>query len=226
MLRKLVGDENIFSNSNYMENALMAIKFTDKQYTAHAAENLKKIFSGLKLCIKREHYYQKPNYETQIQKIPNWMQDCKRENSFVFENHILPHQEGLATISANDNILVINSSHNVSDGGFLVSALSFCLSDMLHEKNNKNPLIYSLDAFKEEIEEAEKKFDPSNILPANKLTSCKYDTNDPYLAPQGSPFVYFDGVIPFRKISRYDKSTKKLRNLTEFNDITFSTQQN
>lgn len=136
-----------------------------------------------------------------------------------FENHTLPHQEVLATISANDNILVINSSHNVSDGGFLVSALSFCLSDISHEKINKNPPIYSLDAFKEEIEEAEMKFDPSNIWPANKLTSCEYDTNDPYLAPPGSPFVYFDGVIPFRKISCYDKSTKKLRNLSEFSNV-------
>lgn len=80
-------------------------------------------------------------------------------------------------------------------------------------KNNKNPPIYSLDAFKEEFEEAEKKFDPSNIWPANKLTSCRY------LAPQGSPFVYFDGVIPFRKISCYNKNTKKLRNLTEFSNV-------
>lgn len=52
MLRKLVGDENIFSNSNYMENALMAIKFTDKKYTAHAAENLKKYFQLKTLLSK------------------------------------------------------------------------------------------------------------------------------------------------------------------------------
>lgn len=49
-----------------------------------------------------------------IYQIPNWVQDCKEANRWAFDNCTLPLTEGLGTIAANDQIIVINSSHNLS----------------------------------------------------------------------------------------------------------------
>lgn len=125
MQRALKGVELFFSNPSYQENLLLGIKFEDPKQVLKAAENFKKIFSGFRLKIVDGHFVTKENQEIPIHKIPNWIQDCRSANCWVFDNHTLPINEGLATMAANDSILVINSSHTLSDGGYSFKPMSF-----------------------------------------------------------------------------------------------------
>lgn len=219
MQRALKGVELHFSNPSYQENLLLGIKFEDPKLVSKVAENFKKIFSGFRLKVIDDHFVSKENAEIPIHKIPNWIQDCRSANFWVFDHHTLPLNEGMATIAANDNILVINSSHTLSDGGFMVSALSQCLNDMSNLPNNSNAPLYSSDAFKHEFEEAEKKFDRKNIWPMNKLTSCKYDTNDCHLAPPGTQYIDYEEIFPVDQLACYDSSKKKPQSLSEVSSI-------
>lgn len=148
-----------------------------------------KIFSGLRLKIKDGHYFKKEPQDIPIYTIPKWIQVCKAANLYVFNNNIVSCDQALATLSANDNILVVSSSHALSDGGYMVSALSKCFNDFSHEKINNEAPLYSSDVFKDEFEVAEKKVNKDFIYPLNKLLSCKYDTNDSHLAPLGTQYI-------------------------------------
>ncbi|KAK8887505.1 hypothetical protein M9Y10_038553 [Tritrichomonas musculus] len=215
MIRPLKGIENIFSNPNSQDNILLGIKFTDSKYVLQVAENFKKIFSGLRLQVTDGKYYRKKEQEIPIYKIPNWIQDCKSANLYVFNNQMVPYTESLASLSMNDKILVVSSSHALSDGGYMVSVLSRCMDDFSQEKANNEAPLYSSDAFKEEFNEAEKKFDKKIIWPMDKLTTCKYDTNDSHLAPPGTQYIENEVVIPVEKLACYNKKTKKPQSLSD-----------
>ena len=215
MIRPIKGIEHFLTNPNSQDNILLGIKFTDSKYVQQVASNFKKIFSGLRLKIKDGKYFKKESKDIPIYKIPNWIQDCKTANLYVFHNNVLPCDKALATLSANDNILVVSSSHALSDGGYMVSVLSQCLNDFSHEKVNSEAPLYSSDAFKEEFEEAENKFDKSLIYPMDKLISCKYDTNDSHLAPLGTQYIENEECIPVEKLACYDPITKKPQSLSD-----------
>ena len=212
MIRPLKGIEHIFTNPNSQDNLLLGIKFTDSKYVHQVAENFKKIFSGLRLKIKDGNYFKKESQEIPIYKIPNWIQDCKAANLYVFNNNVVSCDQALATLSANDNILVVSSSHALSDGGYMVSALSQCLNDFSHEKINNEAPLYSSDAFKDEFEDAEKKVKKNNIYPLNKLLSSKYDKNDSHLAPLGTQYIENEECIPVDKLACYNPKLKKNSN--------------
>lgn len=219
MQRALKGVENYFANPNYQENLLLSIKFDDPKHVQTALDNFKKIFSGFRLKILEGHYYTKSSTSIPVHSIPNWIQDCRSANMWVFEHHTLPLFEGLATVAVNDHIIVINSSHTLSDGGFMVNALQECLSDMKDVKENKSAPLYSSDAFKSEFEDAEKKFDKKKIWPMDKLTTCKYDVNDPHLAPIGTQFIDLEEVFPVDQLACYDRAKKKPQSISEVSSI-------
>ncbi|KAK8880502.1 hypothetical protein M9Y10_003178 [Tritrichomonas musculus] len=215
MIRPLKGFENNFANPILQDNIFLSIKFSDSNTFHRVASNFLKIFSGLRLKIKDGHYYQKEEREIPIHPIPNWIQDCKLANQYVFNNQMPSYKESLASISANDKILVINSCHTLCDGGSMISVLSKCLDDFTNEKPNEGAPIYFLDAFKDQCEEAEIKFDKNNLWPMNKLTSCKYDTNDKHLAPPGTQLYEMNGCIPCEDLACYNKATKKIHGLSD-----------
>ena len=93
--------------------------------------------------------------------------------------------------------------------------LSKCLEDFRNEKPNDNAPIYFIDAFKEQCEEAETKFDKNHLWPMNKITSCKYDTNDIHLAPPGTQLFEMNGCIPCENLAFYNKETKKPHGLSD-----------
>lgn len=101
----------------------------------------------------------------------------------------------------------------------MVSALKHCMDDMLYEKENKSPPMLITDVFKEEFQQVDNKFNPKDIYPMNKLTSCKYNPNDPHLAEPGTKFIDFDGVIPIEELSCYNKKSKKLEYFTEMQSL-------
>lgn len=215
MLRPLKGIELHFANKAYHENILMAIKFSHPKYVPMAIENFKKIFCGFRLKIVDNHYCRKDSNEITVHQIPGWIQDCQFANSWVFRNHTIPITEGLTTIACNDSIVVVNSSHNLNDGGFMVKALNQCIDDLSNEKVYSDPPLYSSDAFKDDFEEATRKFDKKLIHPMNKLTKCQYDTNDPHLAPPGTHYIDHNDIIHSSALSCYDEKTKRPKSLSE-----------
>lgn len=175
------------------------------------------------LCLRLQvidgKYYQKKEQDIPIYKIPNWIQDCKAATHYVFDNQMPHYKDALASLSINDRIVVISSSHALSDGGYMVSALSKCLDDFSSEKVNKNAPLYSSDGFKEECDEAEKKFDVKNMWPMDKLTMCKYDTNDAHLAPLGTQYIEKEHCMPVDQLACYDKKAKKPVNLSDISCV-------
>lgn len=132
----------------------------------------------------------------------------------------MPHyKEALASLLINDNIVVISSSHALSDGVCMVSALSKCLDDFSSEKVNKNAPLFSSDGFKEEGDEAEKKFDVKNIWPMEKFTICKYDTNNAHLAPLRTQYIDKEHYTPVDQLACYNKKAKNPKDLSDFSRV-------
>ena len=150
MIRPLKGFEHSFANPFLQDNILLSIKFSDSETLHKVASNFTKIFSGLRLKIKDGHFYQKEKSEIPIYQIPNWIQDCKLANQYVFKNQMLSYEESLCTFSANDKILVVSSSHILCDGGYMITALSKCLDYFLNEKINDDGSIYFINAIKDQ----------------------------------------------------------------------------
>ena len=211
MLRPLEGIENVFSNKLANELIEFAIKFDDAKHIPKVVKNLKKLFIGLRLKVIDQHYYEKQ--EESLLKLPNWIQDCKTACDWIYQNHSLPIDKGLATIAANDRIVVINSSHNTSDSGFILKAIKHCLDDDIGNLENfKYPMPESV-AFKNEIARAEK--NNPHITPMKELTSFLYDKNDPHFSTDPPVKMNIDDCIPVEKLTCYDSKLKRPKGLTE-----------
>ena len=81
--------------------------------------------------------------------------------------------EGLANIAANDRILVIHTSHVISDGGFCVDACQYVLDDMTNQPENSEPPYTMQEAFQQEINDSIRYYS-NNPKPKSNLPITTY----------------------------------------------------
>lgn len=215
MIRRLDPLEKLFFNPASQNDIYFSLKFTSKKYVEQATQNFVKIFSGLRLKVVNDCYYRR-DIETPVKKLPNWIQDCKMASKWA-EDHIYePFSEGLANIATNDRIIVVRSSHNLSDGGFLLEAVKHIFDDMSDQPKVTEPPYTMKEAFTQEIDDAVNHYKAHpNSKPDLELTTCKYDSDNPFLAPVGTRKVETDYVIPSHELCCYDKKSKKPKALSE-----------
>lgn len=216
MIRRLDPLEKLFFNPASQNDIYFSIKFSDKKHLERALSNFVKIFSGLRLKVTNDCYCKRDN-EPPVHQLPNWIQDCKMASKWAEDHICVPFTEGLANIASNDKIITVQSSHNLSDGGFLLSAIDHIFDDMTNDKKISDPPYTMREAFKQEIDDSIKYYDEHRKNQNNILqpTTCKYDTDSPYLAPVGSRKVETDYVIHSHDLCCYDKNEKKPKFLSE-----------
>ena len=215
MIRHLDQLEKAFFNPIAQNDIYFSIKFTDKKYTTKATENLLKLFSGFRLKLKNDSYYKKEMSDT-VHKLPNWIQDCKKASVWAQDNIFTPNSESLANIAANDRIVVLRSSHVITDGGFVTEAVKHVLDDMSTHPLNSDPPYTMKEAFQQEINDSIQYYSTHpNPAPTLPITTYRYDCDSPFLATTGTRKVESDYDIHSYDLSCYDKKTKKLNALSE-----------
>lgn len=124
--------------------------------------------------------------------------------------------EGLSNIATNDRIIVVCSSHNLSDGGFLLNAIDHIYDDMSDLPKQSLPPYTMKEAFPQEINNAVHFYDQHpNQKPNLQLTTCKYDTESLFLAPAGTRKVETDYIIHAKDLCCYNKKEKRPKSLSK-----------
>ncbi|KAH0788221.1 hypothetical protein GPJ56_007849 [Histomonas meleagridis] len=208
MLRPLAGIEKAFAHPLFPEWMNLAIKFTDPKYVGKTLSNFRKIFVGLRTKVEDEKYIR--TTDATVQKLPNYIQDCRTACEWIAKNHMPKITERLATIAANDHIIVVNSSHALSDSGFLIDAINHALDDNIKEPDFPIP---THDAFKPELEQAERV--KPKLYPYNQCSHYIINMSDPHLAPKHIKPFPMDDRIPAEKLQCYVSKAKRPKSLTE-----------
>ena len=158
MIRRLDPLEKLFFNPASQNDIYFSLKFSEKKYLEKAKENFVKIFSGLRLKVSNDCYC-KRDTEPPVYQLPNWIQDCQMASKWAEDHICVPFTEGLANIAANDKVLVVQSSHNLSDGGFLLNAIDHIFDDMSNMPKISQPPYTMREAFPQEIEDSIRYYD-------------------------------------------------------------------
>lgn len=225
MLRPLEGIEKRFahpSNSSFIE---FAIKLQDHKSVEKVVSNFNKIFIGLRLKVVNEHYAKADQEKiiTNVIKLPMWIQDCKTACDWIYDNYTLPINERLTTIASNDRIVVVNSNHNVSDSGFILQSVEYCLDEdivkalpeyayHLSEEEKLVPIRESV-AFKTEIGRAEK--NKPVLHPYQHCTSFPYNIQDARFVSHCPTNIHYDDEIPVEKLTCFNQKANRPKQMSE-----------
>lgn len=208
MLRALEPIEKVFTSSNNSEFMLMALKFNDPAVIPKVLENFKKIFVGLRTSVDGD-YYCRSNTDDKIVRLPSWVSNCDVATRYMFEHHTRPNSEALCTIGANDELIVVNSNHAISDAGFMKMAIEHCFDDKIGKPVDvSTPMC---EAYKEQ-QEATK-----HVLKDWKYpngSSFKMEYNGLSLASKNSKGINIDDTFPIRKLKCFDKKKGRPSNLS------------
>ena len=111
--------------------------------------------------------------------------------------------------------LLIQSNHNISDGGFLLDALKNVLSDTSNQKPVEDPPYRLVEAFSEEINNAKKAYSKKTYKPEFEMTTYKNDCNDPHLTVTGTKRGQSTTIIHAEDLMCYDKKEKRPKQCSE-----------
>ena len=214
MLRKFDPLEKLFFNPHSQNDIYFAIKFTEKKFVDKALENFQKFFAGTRLRVEGDHYF-KVETPLEVKKLPNWIQETEKASLWAEENLVTPASERLTNFAVNDNILVLQSNHNLSDGGFLLEAIKNVLTDTSNLEPVSEPPYRLSDAFSAEIDNAIKAFAKKPYKPEFELATYKYNCNDSRLATPGTKRIQSTRVIHAHDLMCYDKKEKRPKQCSE-----------
>ena len=226
MLRKLDPLEKIYFNPDSRSDIFFSVKFTEKKFVDKAIENFQKFFCGTRLKVIGDAYY-KADTELQVMKMPNWIQEADTASIWAQNNIMTPLSTRLANIAANDNIVVVQSNHNISDGGFLLDVMKNVLADTSNLEPVSEPPLRLIEAFSTEIQNANRAYEQNpNLFKKGERTIYKYDWNDPHLATPGTKQIQSKHVIHSEDLMCYDKKTKRPKSVSEaqFASLAFTMQ--
>jgi hypothetical protein len=211
MIRALQGIEKAFVIPDSSEFMQLALKFASSAIIPKVVSNIQKMFKiALQTRVENDAFYPRDNPPSLI-KIPNWITDCESACTWISDNHTLPLSTGLGTIAANDEIVAINTSHIVGDGGFMKRAILNCTSDHIEEPDLfPTPM---RETYKPELERAGK-LKPA-LFPYQQCSSFFVDPRDPHLAPKGTHCIYWRFRLPANRLSCFDRKRQKLTRLSD-----------
>jgi len=214
MLRALSGIEHGWVQPPGGEFVQMAIKFRDAKDIPKAIENYKKVFIGTRLCVQDNHFYKvlKP---FKVDKLPNWIQECKSAAEWIFEQNTPDISNIMTTIACNDDIIAVNAHHTVAGGGFLLKAAEHSLDANI--LNGHEP--YSCPtpndiAHGKFVDEACKKID--KVLNFQDSIPIRIDQTDPHLDLQKKcSELIIPKNIDIKELQCYNKQKKRPEKINE-----------
>jgi hypothetical protein len=211
MIRALEGVEKPFVRPDGIEFMQLALKFTTPSVIPKVLSNFHKLFKvGLQTRIINDAYYRR-DQPPPVAQIPSWITDCEQACGWLYSHHRLPLSEGLCTLGASDQLVVVNASHNVADGGFLRHALWNCMSDGVQE-----PPLFPATIREKYAPEIAKSIQLKPVLfPYQNTSSFFVDPHDVRLAPTGTPCMFWRFRIQGHQLSCYDKRLKRPKGLAE-----------
>ncbi|EAY05028.1 hypothetical protein TVAG_416710 [Trichomonas vaginalis G3] len=141
-----------------------------------------------------------------IVKIPEFP-DLVQATKFVQQHHTPSCNETLGIVTYNDNMVILNSNHTASDGGYLMELNKYILGESKLEDKHSQMSISLEDAFSDYLQNisGEANFDSSSFN-YTLTTTPKKDTD---------PAAHYRFVIPHEQLKAFNKNTKKVKNITD-----------
>lgn len=168
-----------------------------------------------------------------IIKLPMWIQVANGACHFMDQFKTSSITNRLTTIAFNDHIVVVNTNRALADNIFIRNAIEHALDDEILSAFNSDQNLYKDEsivpieetvAFQNEINRSEK--NKPELHPNEKLTSFRYDINDPHLAKKMPAQIHLDNIIPFGQLTCFDKKDKKPKQLDELMWTAITINQN
>lgn len=187
----------------------LAFEVEEKKYVQKIISNLSKKVIGLHLRLNKEGdriFYHKN--EPPIIKIPNSKNLETAIVNYGIHNKINPYIS-LGSIGFNDNMVILNISHSVSDGGYF----KYLAENIFNDNNVKIPSYFpykTKDLFKEQYAKS-----PNNIpFWENNPNVNNIITNDKTKLFTTNEVDYSTVCIPSNKLLCYNQNDKKLHSFT------------
>lgn len=190
-------------------NAVLALKFESKNIVKDMIEKLKNEVIGLNLRIEGNFMVQRRKEEIKVHELPPSSKfDSIRELTEWAAFKYLPnYQQELGTIAANDDAIILNINHCVSDGKY-IAGVALHISDKPKRITDSFLPITFDEEFQEEIKERSKSppkyfgADPNNTIFTN--LGMKKTGKD----------ILYEGIYDTKTFSNYIPQKKVCSNLT------------
>ena len=198
-------DEQCFKSE---EGIQLALHIKRKEDVKNVIEKIKKYTISTKIKFEN-HKFIMIEKELHIFKIPDHIFDLKTAVEWMTTFHNPKPNVSLATVGANDNIVVLNSSHSCVDGGFLLNLFNTIRDDIDYPETLEYTNVY--ETFHEKIEHSEP-CGEKNLLDSGLTRISSKD--DEFL----SPYSYgFRNMTKSQAIDLkcYDKILKRPHGLTD-----------
>lgn len=225
--RPLVGKEKIFLNLDYRVYVQFALQVENPKDIPPIIYKLKKAISGF--YFKTDGVNFLPNFKDEesvtIHRIPNKIKNLSECCDWIYRTFTPASNYSLASICADDTRVVVNSSHSLTDGGyinFLIDDIQNPLSKSLFDTKVPIPGILREELLKKDFDD----FLKNNINNIHNYPS--FNTNDiTHLNTQeivtipdsdDSILHRFKHEMECEEFSPhiYDKNTQKVNHLSEY----------
>lgn len=190
-------------------NAVLALKFDNYSIVKDMIEKLKNEIIGLNLRIEGDFVVQRPKEEIKVHKLPpsskfGSIQALTEWSAY----HIFPDfQKELGTIAANDDTIILNINHCVSDGKY-IAGVAHHIGDKPQKITDSYLPITFDEEFAEELKIRSKSppkyfgANPNNTIFSN-LGMKKIDKE-----------IMYESIYDTKTFSNYDPQKKACSNLT------------
>lgn len=188
----------------------LAFEVNDKKYVQQIISSLSKKVIGLHMRLNEKSdriYY--VNEKPPIIKIPNFKNIEKATMNFGIHHKVDPYAR-FGSIGYNDNMVILNVSHGVADGGYF----KYIAENIFDDTDINIPSHFPYEAkeiFKEKYEQS-----PNDIAfwdddpDINRII-----TNDPSKLYQTFEVGYSTIKLPSSKFQCFDSKTKRLHSFTD-----------
>jgi hypothetical protein len=133
MIRALEGVEVPFASAHAPEFVQLALKFATPSVIPKVLDNFRTLFKvGLTTRVVNNGFSARDSAPS-IVPLPGWIIDCESACQWIVDHHTPRVSEGLCTIAANNELVVVNANHAIADGGCMKHAIETCLSEKIEE---------------------------------------------------------------------------------------------
>lgn len=206
-----------YANRDYNEMVQLALKLDNEKNFRIVLNNFKKMFMGLRVCTDGE-YLMHSNNDFKVHSLPSNITTCQDASDYIYKYHSPDWKERIAEIGvANNNIVVVNSNHICSDGGFVLYALKHCLD------NDLGIMPEFPWRVKEAFEDEFKKISINNPKLVTKEEMTQFDLDQNFKSnDQVDIAESVIRVIDARSVKCYDSQRNKMMGLNDFISSMFS----
>lgn len=183
------------------------LEFSDKSVVKDYIRMVDRSFAGLHTKLVGKDEIAENKDPITIKRIPKFADNSLELATTYASKNRTPYTEALATKFVSDNKIVVDASHSVTDGMFIIQ-----LVEALQNGSIPKELVtkfYSQESlFEEEIK--------NRPLPETNVTDLSH-LNHHFKEdePHHRPNQFIQKMIPFEKLSCYNKRTQKVSKLTE-----------